>query len=238
VYIGHIITLRNSFKEVMNLFKLSHQLLIGVSKYLKSVTLHDLTSWFIFLISVLGIITIILAATGRTVATFSNALPSLILWVTAISVFMYTRETRDLKLVTQKQLEETRHATSLSVRPFIRLQWSKVSSYDSNDKDGLHHIKIINEGAGSAIKLNVSFSHIDKKFDSTIIAGQRTYLPLTEPNYKDFGYQDESSFLKELSPQQKTYDLTVKYQDILGKEYQQTFKSNPQLTDGFEIITW
>ncbi len=222
----------------MNFFKATSRLTKAMSDYLKRVTLKDLTSWFIFLLSILGIIAIVVAATNKTIPTFSSALPSLILWLTAISVFMYTRETRDLKLVTQKQLEEDRRATSLSVRPFIRLQWSNISSYDSGNSEGLYHIKVINEGAGAAIKLILSFSHTSKKFSSTIIAGQRVYLPVTEPNYKDFEYDDEASFLSDISPEDKNYNITVKYQNILGKEYQQTFKANSQLADKFEIIAW
>lgn len=218
------------FKEFNGVFK-------RASDYLKKVTLLDLTSWFIFLLSISGIAGIVCLYFVKTVSPdWKGALQSAILWTTAISLFLYTRETRDLKRVTQKQLEETRKSTKLSLRPFIRLEWSNYSLY--NNQTGLYHIKIVNEGVGLAVNLKVTFSHNPSSFIATVVGANRTYLSVTEPNYQDFHCKSEKEFIDSFSPDKSEYTITIEYADLEKNNYKQSFVTDRSLGYKFRITGW
>ncbi|HUD20823.1 MAG TPA: hypothetical protein VMQ44_02025 [Candidatus Saccharimonadales bacterium] len=224
----------------MNLFAELKNLCEKGSKYLKKTTFLDLTSWSILVISAFGFAAIItLYFKQVTNVKLGNSAQSLILWITAISIFLYTRETRDLKRVTQKQLEATRDNTKLLLMPLIRIEWSQVSNYDNPTRvPGLHHIKIINEGSGIAVNVKITFSHRNESYVVNILGANKTYLPITEPNYEDFGFANDDVFVKNLDPSIREYSIFVEYLDINKGTHKQEFESQKLPACGYKLIKW
>ena len=214
-------------------------------------------SKFYYLIVSIGLVGAI--SVGYYVPFFINKYPGasitetaniIIIWITVIVLIIYTWETKelkkstrdtakatiDLKEVTRKQLVENRRSLYLNLRPFIRLQWSQISNY-KNKNYGLWHIKIINEAEGIAINFRMSFSHDKTVITRTLIAGHKTYLPVTEPNYQDFKYKDESSFLAKFGPQ-NNYKIILDYKDVSSLAYKQVFKTDQSEDSKFKLIQW
>lgn len=206
-----------------------------------------LSSWaiFLFLILISGAIFWII----RKYVTFPiNHMLEIatlaVLWITAFVILIYTRQTRDLKNatvdlkeVTRKQLVETRRSLYLSVAPFFRLEWNQESLYPKTENHGLWHIKIINEGEGIAINFKMTFSNNDKSVSRSMVGNKKIYLPVTEPNYIDFGYKNESEFLKVFSPKNK-YKVTIGCKDVSGLKYKQIFVADENENSNFRLIEW
>jgi len=165
-----------------------------------------------------------------------NYISDIVLVVTAIAIIWYSIETYYLKSVQQKQLTEERRKLYLEMRPFIRLEWSQISSYHPHRND-VWHIKIINEGDGIAVNFSMKFSHDQKLIKRSLIGGKREYLPITEPNYHDFGFNDECKFLAKFGPQ-NIYEIFITYQDISGVKYSQVFKADESENSKFKLVRW
>lgn len=206
-----------------------------------------LSNWTIIIYFVLGSASIFLLIVRYIDYPRNNLLEIAtlaVLWITAFVILIYTRQTRDLKNatldlkeVTRKQLVETRRSLHLSITPFFRLEWSQESLYPGTENHGLWHIKIINEGEGIAIGFKMSFDNSDKLITRSMVGNKKIYLPVTEPNYKDFGIDKEGPFLEKFSPNNK-YKTTIEYKDISGIKYKQVFLADENENSRFRLIEW
>jgi len=149
--------------------------------------------------------------------------------ITAIIIFWYTKETFDLKVISQKELKEQRIQTYLALRPFIRLQWT----------DG-DCIRIINEGHGIAIQLKLSFSNTGF-IRRSILCGEEASKSYTDACFDDIENRNDiniRNFREVYLPKKNTYSIEVTYKDIAGNCYKQVFKTDAKLNDKYKLIEW
>ncbi len=166
-------------------------------------------------------------------SSFSNAL----LFLTAVIVFWYTRETFDLKQISNKQISETRKQADMQLRPYLRLQW--------NNGDAKNVYDIVNEGEGLA--LDVAFKPMkfkDQDVPSTyqiksrplIAKSKPTTVTVDELNSVDNISQGISikGYLEGCIPRGHLIQAT--YKDIENRKYEVVFQSDPSYNDQFKIV--
>jgi hypothetical protein len=133
---------------------------------------------FVTSIIILSIIFIELLTKNSVNLEASQKIYDVILTITGAIIFWYSRETADLKDISNKSIKELRKQIFLEQRPFIRLQWI-------ND-DG---IRIINEGFGIA----ATKSYTDAGFEDAGLSNAQEFLDIFKPSdgYKiDVRYSD------------------------------------------------
>ncbi len=166
-------------------------------------------------------------------SSFSDAL----LFITAVIVFWYTRETFDLKQISNKQLKESRKQADMQLRPYLRLQW--------NDGDAKNVYDIVNEGEGLA--LNVVFKSMrfqDQDIPSVyqiksrplIAKSKPTTVTVDELNNTDNIVQGIGikGYLESWIP--KGHFIQVTYDDVESRKYKAVFQSDPSYNDKFKIV--
>ncbi|MBD3359808.1 MAG: hypothetical protein GF365_03840 [Candidatus Buchananbacteria bacterium] len=200
-------------------------------KWLKRKTGVDFSNWVIFVFFIFGIISLFYHYRNFKLDNFIN---TIILWITAIVILKYTKETYDLKKLSNKQLTESRKQTFLSLRPFIRLHWIERSE----------QIRIINEGHGIAIDVEVKFNHDNNGIiRRSIICGERASKFYTDADFTEIENTRESigdinTFKAKYSPDIITYSIDVKYKDITGNIYNQKFVADKNLNDKYRLLEW
>jgi hypothetical protein len=187
----------------------------------------------IFIITLLLILVIVFIGTityGKIIIDPSQKIYDIIILITAAIVFWYSRETADLKDISNKSIKELRKQVFLEQRPFIRLQWI--------DKIGLGNfgIRIINEGFG--IATNVILKAKEKpEIKRSIIAGEKASKSYTDAGFEDAGLESDQKFLDTFKPSD-AYKIDVLYLDVAGNKYSQLFIANDKLNDKFELLEW
>ena len=190
-------------------------------KYLISITCIILILLIVFIELVTG---------GKIHINWSDKIYYSILLLTAGVIFWYSRETADLKDISNKSIKELRKQTYFTQRPFIRLQWIEPTSAN------LSGIRIINEGYGIAVNLTIN-SNTKPVIIRSIVAGEKASKSYTDAGYEDANLKDDNEFIKHFLPT-NDYEISVSYQDIVGNLYKQVFKTNDKLNDKFELFDW
>ncbi|MFI5270987.1 MAG: hypothetical protein ACHQT9_03005 [Candidatus Saccharimonadales bacterium] len=170
-----------------------------------------------------------------------DELSSLLLLATAAVVFWYTRETFDLKVITQNAKSIQQSQFDFENRPYLRLQWSR---------NGDEVLQIVNDGKGLA--RDVCFEPIDIEqgvpfapFRRPVIAaGQYTTISQhelqtgaskTEVNgYADYIYNVKTK----LDDKLKAGDfgkLHITYLDLRDQVYDAVFVPDERYNDRFNI---
>jgi len=146
-----------------------------------------------------------------------------------------------------RSIGETRRTTELSLRPFLRLEYSryKAEGYISSvmgeikSEIGYYQILLVNEGSGVAV---------DVKFEPIIISSSEGSIELhtvTAMSSKGgstrlLDGKGAPDVLRILDPAYSTtpYTVKVKYKNIEGTSYSQVFKSSQEHNDGYEVVKW
>lgn len=147
-------------------------------------------------------------------------LNNLFIFYTLIVVIWYSRETMDLKRISNKELKELRKQYVTSIRPYLRLQKNAGES----------RLQLVNEGKGVAVDLQSVYTR----------DGQKTQLLGVTAMAASPGSVTESftprSLGLELDPSAADFLIETTYEDIEGRKYIAVFKSNTLFNDGFEIM--
>ena len=150
---------------------------------------------------------------------FYANLSDFLLFYTLIAVLWYSRETMDLKNISNKQIYHLRVEHKTNMRPYLRLQ----------KKEGENKLQLVNEGKGVAVNLRSFY----KKQGKEIILPGITAMAAA-PN----------SVTEGLSPARlginldsvEDYKIEIKYRDIEGRNYHAIFKRNSDYNDKFDIF--
>jgi hypothetical protein len=187
----------------------------------------------IFTITILLILFIIFVGTvtgGKITIGSSQKIYDIIILITAGIIFWYSRETADLKDISNKSIKESRKQVFLEQRPFIRLQWlDKI-------RMGNYGIRIINEGLGIAVNILLKVEE-RPEIKRSIIAGEKASKSYTDAGFEDAGLENDQEFLDIFKPN-KVYKINVLYLDVVGNKYSQLFITNDKLNDKFELLEW
>lgn len=171
--------------------------------------------------------------------TFGERLQTVILFATGVIIFWYTKETFDLKRVQQKELKEVRTQTKYEILPFLRLQYNgnpdaiftiandgrglaKDITFDENLMGPESHVlrftiasrPVISAGGSS----NVSADELRKKCAGVLCYGGDIGRHIGR--YIENGFQ-----------------VKAKYKDIVDKQYEVVFQSDPSYNDGFRVVS-
>jgi len=138
---------------------------------------------------------------------------------TLIVIFWYSRETMDLKRISNKQIEYLRKEHKTNLRPYLRLQ-----------KGGGKGLILVNEGKGVAVNLRPIYK--DNRTTKELLK-----IPAMAASPNSFTESFiPSGFDLELDPSVAKFTIQVAYNDIEKRNYLAIFKSNILFNDGFEII--
>jgi hypothetical protein len=166
-------------------------------------------------------------------SNFSNAL----LFVTGVIVFWYTRETFELKQISNEQLEETREQTDLQIMPYLRLQWN-------NDRDKYVY-DIVNEGEGLAIDVEfASMKFLDQKIESDYKIKSRPLIAKSKPTtvttdeLNDTNNIVQGVGIKGYLERKIAlgHYIEAKYKDVKDRKYKVVFQSDASYNDRFKIV--
>jgi len=191
----------------MNPFKFIKNQIRIISNFLKLKTMLDLTSWVIFSIAIAGFITIgyIWLILKFDKDNIGDILTIIVLWITAVAIFKYTRETRDLKDVSQKQLKQNRAKDDIEIAPVIDVNIDVTNS---------KMVTVKNNGKGVAKNIRLKFKIKEFNHDvfiSTLRAGGEYDLEII--------YQDELySKIGELDDGDKI-NITGSFEDYLDRKF-------------------
>lgn len=183
---------------------------------------------FIFAILIVIFIVFIECITNNSIKIESSQkIYDIVLALTGIVIFWYSRETADLKDISNKTIKELRKQVFLQQRPFIRLQWLTLENFG---------IRIINEGQGTAVNLFIKAKN-KPVIHRTIVAAEIASKSYTDAGFADANLKNDDDFEKIFSPS-RIYKLKVKYKDIAGNDYCQIFQTDKELNDKFELLEW
>lgn len=166
--------------------------------------------WLIFCAGLIGALYLIITGSSKN---------DHLIFYTLLAIFWYSRETMDLKQISNKQTERLRIEHKTNLRPYLRLQ-----------KGGERGLILVNEGKGVAVNLRPVY-----KNDSV----SRGFLMI--PAMAAAPGSITTSFVPagvglELDPSVANFTVEINYKDIEDRNYFAQFKSNPLFNDGFEII--
>lgn len=171
-----------------------------------------------------------------------DELTALVLLATAAVVFWYTRETFDLKNITQKQKDIQQKEFDFENKPYLRLQWSR---------SGDEVLQIVNVGKGLAV--DVCFEALNlKKPDLLFAPLRRPVLAPHQPStistlelqeaagkaetneYAEYTF-NVKEHLNTLINAGKFKDLHVTYLDLREQVYDAIFTPDVRYNDRFNI---
>jgi hypothetical protein len=173
---------------------------------------------------------------GGLVWYWSNLNNSLI-FVTAILILWYTRETYDLKRISNKQLIETRKQIDLQLRPYLRLQWDSGGNQDVFD--------VVNEGEGLAIDVTFSLmTFYDQDVKSEYQIMSRPLIAKSKPTIITTDeLNNPANIVKGVSIKGYLNDklvdgftIKVNYFDTENRKYRAIFSADTSYNDRFRIV--
>lgn len=150
---------------------------------------------------------------------FEAKLNDLLIFNTLIVIIWYSRETMDLKQISNKQIDRLRIEHKTNLRPYLRLQ-----------KGGNTGLILVNEGKGIAVNLRPVYKSNNQKRELLKIPAMSS-----SPGSITESFVPKNSGL-ELDPSAKEFTIEIAYNDIEKRNYLAVFKSNTLFNDGFEII--
>lgn len=147
------------------------------------------------------------------------SLSDLMLFNTLVAILWYSRETMDLKQISNKQIYQLRQDYKTNLRPYLRLQ----------KKEGENKLQLVNEGTGVAVNLRSFYKANGSQFKLPGITAMAA---------------KPSSVTEGLTPARLGIDfdsdkdclIEINYNDIEGRNYHAIFKRNPDYNDKFEIL--
>ena len=150
---------------------------------------------------------------------FKAKLNELLVFNTLIVIFWYSRETMDLKRISNKQIERLRIEHKTNLRPYLRLQ-----------KGGERGLILVNEGKGVAVNLRPVYKNDGETREFLKVPAMAAAPGSITESFipKDLGL--------ELDPSVAEFTIEIAYNDIEKRNYLAVFKSNTLFNDGFEII--
>jgi hypothetical protein len=174
---------------------------------------------------------------GGTVVWVFSSFATAVLFDTAVIVFWYTRETFDLKQISNKQLKETRKQLDLQLMPYLRLQWN-------NDR-GKFVYDIVNEGEGLAIDVVFNpMKFLDQNISSTYQIKSRPLIAKSKPTtvttdeLNDTSNMVQGEGIKGYLERkiELGHHIEASYKDVDGRKYRAVFQSDPSYNDRFKIV--
>jgi hypothetical protein len=163
---------------------------------------------------------VVLAVFGTpALVLMSRDINSILVFYTLIAIIWYSRETMDLKRISNKQFDLLRIEHKTSLRPYLRLQKETSSS-----------LILVNEGKGVAVNLKTAYISNSIRKELLAVPAMsaspgsltRSFIP------RDLGL--------ELDPYKEEFTVEIFYNDIEGRNYKAVFRSNTLFNDGFEIV--
>jgi len=147
---------------------------------------------------------------------FCASLNEILLFITLVVIFWYSRETMDLKQISNKQINHLRIEHKTNLRPYLRLQ-----------KGGNTGLILVNDGKGVAVNLRPMYKG----------AVSKEFLRIPAMSVSGVTQSFVSKYLGlELNPVKANFNIEIAYKDIENRNYIAIFKSNPLFNDGFEIL--
>lgn len=150
---------------------------------------------------------------------FCASLNDLLLFNTLIVIFWYSRETMDLKQISNKQVDRLRVEHKTNLRPYLRLQ----------KKIGENKLQLINEGKGVAVNLRSVY----KKDSRTVRLPGITAMAAAPASVTE-GLTPLSLGINHDSDDECI--IEINFNDIEGRNYRAIFKRNSDYNDKFEIV--
>lgn len=157
---------------------------------------------------------------------------AIVLWITALAIIWYTKETYELKQIQQTQFE-------YDSKPFFRLMWA------NNDTDVFH---ITNQGKGIAVDVTIEPIELGPSILRTpiVIKKRPAYSPsgtsavtiaeLRENSRRDRRFNLKGYINGELK-EGKFPKLQMRYFDLMGNIYEAWFQPDETYNDRFRIIS-
>lgn len=149
----------------------------------------------------------------------SSSLNDVLLFITLIVLIWYSRETMDLKKISNKQSDRMRIEHKTNLKPYLRLQ-----------KGGERNLIIVNEGRGVAVNLRPVYKSAEISREFLRIPAMSAAPNSSTKSFVPIGHG------LELDPSVEKFIIEVAYNDIEKRNYIAIFQSNPLFNDGFEIL--
>ncbi len=164
------------------------------------------------------------------------------IFLTGIIVFWYSRETKDLKEVQQKELQEVRKQRDYELKPYLKLKLAE-------DKDKLFYLS--NEGRGIAVDVEfktIKIVEVPGEIEIKFNIKKRPALPSKSNSTVSIDEVPDSEILESLryynatkkfvieSSLDKIENIIINYKDIEKNEYEVRFKYDENYNDKFKII--
>lgn len=150
---------------------------------------------------------------------FKASLSDLLLFNTLVAILWYSRETMDLKQISNKQIYQLRQEYKTNLRPYLRLQ----------KKEGENKLQLVNEGTGVAVNLRSFYkangNQIKLPGITAMAAKPNSVTEGLTPARLGIDFDSDKNCL-----------IEINYNDIEGRNYHAIFKRNPDYNDKFEIL--
>lgn len=147
------------------------------------------------------------------------SLSDLLLFNTLVAILWYSRETMDLKQISNKQIYQLRQDYKTNLRPYLRLQ----------KKEGENKLQLVNEGKGVAINLRSVYKNDKQKVRlpgiTAMAAAPNSVTEGLTPARLGIDFDSDADCL-----------IEINYNDIEWRNYRATFKRNSDYNDKFEIL--
>lgn len=142
-----------------------------------------------------------------------------LIFYTLLVIFWYSRETMDLKQISNKHIDRLRVEHKTNLRPYLRLQ----------KKTGENKLQLVNEGKGIAVNLRSIYKRGKQKVHlpgiTAMAAAPGSVTEGLTPARLGIDFDSNEDCLVE-----------IKYNDIEGRNYHAIFKRNSDYNDKFEIV--
>ncbi len=166
-----------------------------------------------------------------------------LLFITAVIIFWYTRETYDQKKISQGLLSEQRKEAKYRLRPILAFSW--------HSGDATQVFQINNWGEGAAINVEFTVSPLTDSGLRTLIGiKSRPIIATAAPSTID-AYEIHNSSSGQLgaggtvpalaikgyldSKISLGYSVRIEYEDIEGNKYFINFKADSSFNDRFRV---
>lgn len=150
---------------------------------------------------------------------FEAKLNDLLIFNTLIAILWYSRETMDLKQISNKQVDRLRVEHKTNLRPYLRIQ----------KKEGENKLQLVNEGKGVAVNLRSVYKKNGHEVQlpgiTAMAAAPGSVTEGLTPARVGINFDSDEDCL-----------IEIKYNDIEGRNYYAVFKRNSDYNDKFEIV--
>lgn len=142
-----------------------------------------------------------------------------LIFYTLLVIFWYSRETMDLKQISNKQTERLRIEHKTNLRPYLRIQ----------KKEGENKILLVNEGKGVAVNLRSTYKRNNYKVElpgiTAMAAAPGSFTEGLTSSKLGINFDSDEECI-----------IEIFFNDIEMRNYHAIFKRNFDYNDKFEII--